>query len=106
MSINIVTGDKEYFKGINKIEFEGKSSDNPFAFKFYDENREVAGKKMKDHFRFAVSYWHSFCGTGGDPFGVGPRFLPWLQNSDPYQAAKDKMDAAFEFITIAFTIMT
>ena len=95
----VVTGEKEFFKGISKIKFEGRSSNNPFAFKWYDEHMEVAGKPMKDHFRFAVAYWHSFCGTGGDPFGSATKAFPWLVASDPYQRAKDKMDAAFEFIT-------
>ena len=54
---------------------------------------------MKDHFRFAVAYWHSFCGTGGDPFGSATRIMPWNDSNDPIQRAKDKMDAAFEFIT-------
>ena len=95
----VIIGDQEYFKGISKIPFEGKESKNPLAFKWYDENRVVAGKSMKEHFRFAVAYWHSFCGAGGDPFGVGTKNFPWAQSNDPYQRAKDKMDAAFEFIT-------
>lgn len=89
----------EYFKGISKIKFEGRESDNPMAFKWYDENKVVAGKTMKDHFRFAVAYWHSFCGTGGDPFGPGTKLFPWDVKSDAVDRAKDKMDAAFEFIT-------
>jgi xylose isomerase len=89
----------EYFKGIKKIEFEGKESDNPFSFKYYDPERIIAGKTMKDHFRFAIAYWHSFCGTGNDPFGPGTKQFPWDQNPDPVVKAKDKMDAAFEFIT-------
>lgn len=97
--MNYLTGDTTYFKGIEKIRFEGRESDNPLAFKYYDENKVVAGKTMKEHFRFAVAYWHSFCGTGGDPFGPGTRILPWNKATDPLQAAKDKMDAAFEFIT-------
>ena len=96
---NIVLGDKEYFKGIPKIKFEGKESNNPFAFKYYDENRVVSGKTMKEHFRYAIAYWHSFCGTGGDPFGPGTKNFPWSTTTDPYQNAKEKMDAAFEFIT-------
>jgi xylose isomerase len=92
-------GDKEYFDGIGKIEFEGKESDNPLAFKYYDENKVVAGKTMKDHFKFAIAYWHTLTGTGGDPFGIGTKAFPWLESDDPYQQAKDKMDAAFEFIT-------
>lgn len=95
----VVTGDKEYFKEIGKIQFEGRDSDNPLAFKFYDENQVVAGKTMKEHFRFAVAYWHTLCGTGGDPFGPGTKEFPWSASSDVLGRAKDKMDAAFEFIT-------
>lgn len=99
MSNNVLLGDKEYFKGIGKIQFEGKESDNPMAFKYYDENKVVAGKSLKDHFRFAVAYWHTFCGTGGDPFGPGTKEFPWSTANNAEQAAKDKLDAAFEFIT-------
>lgn len=95
----ITTGDKTYFKNIGKIAFEGKGSDNPLAFKHYDENRMVGGKSMKDHFRFAIAYWHTFTGVGADPFGAPTQNFPWLQSPDPIQQAKDKMDAAFEFIT-------
>lgn len=97
--MSYLTGDKEFFKGIGKIAFEGRDSDNPLAFKFYDENKVVAGKTMKEHLRFAVAYWHTFCDTGGDPFGPGTRVFPWDAASDPISRAKDKMDAAFEFIT-------
>jgi xylose isomerase len=90
---------KTYFPNIDKIPFEGKESDNPLAFRFYDENRIIAGKTMKEHFKFSIAYWHSFCGTGGDPFGPGTIVHPWDASSDPIQRAKDKMDAAFEFIT-------
>lgn len=92
-------GNAEYFKGIDKIQFEGRESDNPLAFKYYDENKVVAGKTMKEHFRFAIAYWHTFTGVGGDPFGAATQNFPWLQSTDPMQQAKDKMDAAFEFIT-------
>lgn len=95
----VVLGEKEYFKDIPKIEFEGRKSNNPLAFKWYDENKVVAGKTMKEHFRFAIAYWHSFCGTGGDPFGAGTKTFPWSTANDPYHAAQEKMDAAFEFIT-------
>ena len=90
---------KEYFNKISRINFEGQSSKNPFAFRWYDKNQVVAGKSMKDHFKFAVAYWHSLCGGGADPFGAPTRPMPWLKSEDPYQRAKDKMDAAFEFIT-------
>ena len=96
---NVHIGDKEYFPGIGKITFEGRESDNPLAFKYYDENKVVAGKTMKEHFRFAIAYWHTFCGTGGDPFGPGTKVFPWDAADEAVQRAKDKMDAAFEFIT-------
>ena len=95
----ILTGNKEYFKGINAISYEGKDSDNPLAFKYYDPKKIVAGKTMEDHFKFAIAYWHTFCGQGSDPFGPGTQSFPWDQSKDPLQAAKDKADAAFEFIT-------
>ena len=95
----ILTGNKEYYKGIDAIRFEGKESDNPLAFKYYDPERVVAGKKMREHFKFAIAYWHTFCGQGSDPFGPGTQNFPWDQSTDPVQAAKDKADAAFEFIT-------
>ena len=90
---------KSFFPTIGKIQFEGKESTNPLAFRYYDPNRVVAGKKMKEHFKFAIAYWHSFCGTGGDPFGPGTIVHPWDASADPIQRAKDKMDAAFEFMT-------
>jgi len=99
MSIEILIGRKEYFPGIGKITYEGAESKNPLAFKYFDENKVVAGKTMKDHFRFAIACWHTFCNTGGDPFGPGPIDFPWDASNDPMQAAKDKMDAAFEFFT-------
>ena len=92
-------GDKEFYKGINKISYEGKKSDNPLAYKYYDPEKIIAGKKMKDHFKFAVAYWHSFCGLGSDPFGPGTQMFEWNKSGDPIQRAKDKADAAFEFIT-------
>ena len=97
--MDVLTGNKEFFPGIGKIKFEGRESKNPLAYKFYDENKMVLGKSMKDHFRFAMAYWHTLCGTGGDPFGPGTKEFPWAVSNDPLQAAKDKMDAAFEFMT-------
>ena len=95
----ILLGDKEYYKGIGEILYEGKESDNPLAFKFYNPDQIVAGKPMKEHFKFAIAYWHTFCGQGGDPFGPGTQQFEWDKATDPLQAAKDKADAAFEFIT-------
>ena len=97
--MDYLIGKKEYFEGIGKIKFEGKDSKNPLSFKWYDENKKVFNKSMKEYFRFAVAYWHSFCGTGGDPFGPGTKTLPWNEESDPILAGKAKKDAAFEFIT-------
>lgn len=90
---------KEYFSNVGQIKYEGRDSKNPFAFRWYDANKVVAGKTMNEHFKFAISYWHSLCGGNGDPFGAPTRPMPWLSASDPIQQAKDKMDAAFEFIT-------
>jgi xylose isomerase len=92
-------GQKEFFPGIGAIKFEGQSSKNPLSFKFYDPDKKVLGKSMKEHLRFAVCYWHSFCGTGSDPFGDGTRDFPWDTASTPIDKAKQKLDAAFEFVT-------
>lgn len=96
---NVITGDKEFFKGIGQVKFEGVDSDNPLAFRWYEEDRVIAGKTMKDHLRFAGAYWHSFVATGGDPFGEATIIHPWNEKSDPIARAKDKMDAAFEFLS-------
>lgn len=97
--MNVVTGEKIYFDTEGKIAFEGRESDNPFAFKYYNPTQVVAGKTMEEHFRFAIAWWHTLCGTGGDPFGPGTKVFPWNESADPIQRAKDKMDAGFEFIT-------
>ncbi len=90
---------RKYFKSVSKIIFEGIESDNPFAFRWYDESKMIAGKSMKDHLRFACAYWHSFNGNGADPFGEPTHLFPWDEKTDPIERAKDKADAAFEFIT-------
>lgn len=97
--MQVVTGSRQFFKGIPQIRYEGPQTDNPLAFRWYDENKKVNGKTMKDHFRFACAYWHSFCGSGADPFGEPTHVFAWNEKSDPVERAKDKMDAAFEFIT-------
>ena len=89
---------KTFFKNIEKIQFEGRESDNPLAFKWYDEDKIVAGKTLKEHLRFAVAYWHTFNNKGGDPFGADTETFEWDKKQDPIERAKDKMDAAFEFI--------
>ena len=97
--MSVLIGDHEYFPGIPAIPYEGPESDNPLAFKYYDADRAVAGKPMAEHFRFAVAYWHTFNQTGSDPFGPGTIQLPWEAADTAEQRARDKMDAAFEFIT-------
>ena len=97
--MSVLIGSKEFFPGIGKIKFEGKDSKNPLAFRYYDENKVVNGKTMKDHFRFAMAYWHTLCGTGGDPFGPGTKKFPWATGGDALSEAKYKMDAGFEFMT-------
>ena len=89
----------EYFPGIGKIEYEGRTSKNPLAFKWYNPEQMIAGKTMKEHLRFAIAYWHTFCGEGGDPFGPGTKVYPWDKGSTPMDKAKAKMEAAFEFFT-------
>lgn len=96
---SITLGNKEFFKGISQVKYEGLQSDNPLAFRWYDENRVVGGKTMKETLRFACAYWHSFVGNGADPFGEPTHIFPWDEKPDPVERAKDKMDAAFEFIT-------
>jgi xylose isomerase len=97
--MSVLKGDKEFFPGIGQIKFEGKDSKNPMAFHWYDENRVILGRTMKDWFRFSMAYWHTLCGDGGDPFGPGTKVYPWNQGTDAVSAAKYKMDAAFEFMT-------
>ena len=97
--MKVITGAKEFFKNIPQIKFEGLESDNPFAFRWYDENKMVAGKTMKEYLRFACAYWHSFNGNGSDPFGEPTHIFQWNEKQDAIERAKDKMDAAFEFIT-------
>lgn len=97
--IKVVKGEKEFFSGIDQIKYEGLESNNPLAFRWYDAGRVVAGKTMAEHFKFACAYWHSFNGNGADPFGGATHIFPWDLKSDAVERAKDKMDAAFEFIT-------
>lgn len=90
--------ENKYFKNVGKIKFEGKESKNPLAFKYYDENKIVAGKSLKDHMRFAMAYWHTLNNAGADPFGAPTEVFEWDKSNDPITRAKDKMDAAFEFV--------
>jgi xylose isomerase len=94
----IYKGKKEAYPGIGRIEYEGKKSKNPLAFRWYNPEEEVDGKQMKDHLRFAIAYWHSFCGDGSDPFGNATRFYPWKDAGND-DKTKQRLDAAFEFFT-------
>ncbi|MBS2098446.1 xylose isomerase [Carboxylicivirga linearis] len=89
----------EYFSGIGKIAYEGRDSKNPLAFKWYNPEQVIAGKTMKEHMRFAVAYWHSFCAKGSDPFGGDTMTFPWDKGANALDQAKYKMEAAFEFFT-------
>ena len=92
-------GEKEFFPGIGQIQFEGRESKNPLAFHYYDADKVVMGKTLKDHLRFAMAYWHTLCAEGGDQFGGGTKTFPWNDSTDAITRAKYKMDAAFEFMT-------
>ena len=89
---------KEFFPGIGKIQFEGKESRNPLAFRYYDAEKVVLGKKMSEWLKFAMAWWHTLCAEGADQFGPGTKTFPWNGASCPIQAAKDKVDAGFEFM--------
>ena len=89
---------KEFVPGIGKIKFEGVNSKNPLSFRYYDPEKVVNGKKMKDWFKFAMAWWHTLCAEGSDQFGGGTKTFPWNVAKDPIQAAKDKADAGFEFM--------
>ena len=82
---------KEYFPGIGKIKFEGKDSKNPMAFRYYDAEKVINGRKMKDWLKFAMAWWHTLCAEGGDQFGGGTKQFSWNGDPDPLQAAKNKM---------------
>ena len=89
---------KQYFENIGKIPFEGAGSKNPMAFHYYEPERVVMGKKMKDWLRFAMAWWHTLCAEGSDQFGPGTKSFPWDDAADPVEAAKHKVDAGFEFM--------
>jgi xylose isomerase len=88
----------EYFKGIGKIKYEGKDSRNPYSFRYYNPDEIVSGKTMKEHLRFSMAYWHTFCAGGMDMFGSDTAVRPYETASDPMELAKIKMHAAFEFM--------
>jgi xylose isomerase len=86
-----------YFPDVPQIEYEGPSSKNPFAFRWYNPNEVVEGKTMRDHFRFSVVYWHTFRGTGADPFGSPTMLRPWDDGSPTLENARKRVEVAFEF---------
>ncbi|QCD36432.1 xylose isomerase [Muribaculum gordoncarteri] len=88
---------KEYFPEIGKIKFEGKDSKNPLAYRYYDAEKVVLGKKMKDWLKFAMAWWHTLCAEGGDQFGGGTKKFPWNEG-DAMTVAKQKADAGFEIM--------
>jgi xylose isomerase len=88
-----------YFPTIGKIHFEGKNSRNPLAFRYYDAEKIIYGRKMKDWFKFSMAWWHTLCAEGSDPFGPGTKTFPWTQGaSTPLETAKQRVDAGFEFM--------
>ena len=89
---------KEYFPGIGKIKFEGKESKNPMAFRYYDADKVIMGKKMSEWLKFAMAWWHTLCAEGSDQFGGGTKTFPWNDSANPVEAAKHKVDAGFEFM--------
>ena len=86
------------FADISKIQFEGPQSKNPLAFRHYNPAEKIEGKSMKDHFRFSVAYWHTFRGTGSDPFGPGTMQRPWEGPTDNVENACNRARVGFEFI--------
>ncbi|MDR1562629.1 MAG: xylose isomerase [Dysgonamonadaceae bacterium] len=89
---------KEYFPEIGKIKFEGITSKSPLAFRYYDAEKVVYGKKMKDWFKFSMAWWHTLCADGGDPFGPGTKTFEWAKGDTPLIIAKQKIDAGFELM--------
>ena len=89
---------KEYFPGIGKIKFEGKDSKNPLAYRYYDAEKVILGKPMKEWLKFAMDWWHTLCAEGGDQFGGGTKKFPWNEGTDAVEIAKQKADAGFEFM--------
>ena len=89
---------KEYFPNIGKIRFEGTESYNPLAFRYYDADRIVLGKPMKEWLKFAMAWWHTLCAEGGDQFGGGTKKFPWNEAADSMSAARQRVDAGFEIM--------
>ena len=89
---------KEYFPEVGPVRFEGKESKNPLAFRYYEPEKVVAGKKMKDWLKFAMAWWHTLCAEGADQFGGGTKSFPWNEGATALERAKKKADAGFEIM--------
>ncbi|MBV4429229.1 xylose isomerase [Clostridium tyrobutyricum] len=89
---------KEYFKNVSKISYEGPESKNPYSFKYYNPDEIIGNKSMREHLRFAMSYWHTLTADGTDQFGIGTMIRPWNNENDKMDLAKARMEAAFEFM--------
>lgn len=89
---------KEFFPEIKKVQYEGKDSKNPMAFHYYDADKVILGKTMRDWLRFAMAWWHTLCAEGGDQFGGGTKTFPWNTGVDAVEIAKNKVDAGFEIM--------
>jgi xylose isomerase len=89
----------KFFPQVSKIKYEGPDSKNPLAFKHYKAKQKIMGKTMQEHLRFSVCYWHTFKGTGADPFGTGTILRDYNNSDDPMEVAEMTMQAAFEFYT-------
>ena len=89
---------QEYFSEISKIKFEGKTSKNPMSFRYYDANKIVLGKPMKEWLKFSLAWWHTLCADGNDPFGGGTKCQPWNDGDSALTIAKQKVDAGFELM--------
>ena len=94
-----VSGCSFTFNNIPEIKYEGNESDNPFSFKYYNEDRIVLKKSMKEHLRFATCYWHTFTWPGLDPFGGITLDRPWMKSGTPLEMAEIKLEAAFDFFS-------
>ena len=88
------------FSSMDKVRFEGPQSTNPFAYRWYDKDKVVLGKPLREHLRFAIAYWHTFAMNGSDPFGAPTINRPWMNRTDAMPAARDKADAAFDFFRV------
>lgn len=89
---------KHYFPNVGTIQFEGSESKNPMAFRYYDAEKVVMGKKLKDWLKFSMAWWHTLCADGGDQFGGGTKNFAWNEGNDALTIAKQKVDAGFEFM--------